>query len=431
VPSAEELYHQHHERYQVLRNVKKQIKRGRQERPVRQRDWTPDDDEDWDDVDSAASERVLPRGEQERRKAMWNLALQRLAQEEQTAKDGESAEDLASAARAAAASGPAGSEASPSPAAAEQSAALERESPKGQRGQVSEVSTGLCRVDVQGQTVLCTVRRSLGAADTGFTNVVAVGDEVIVALDGAGRGVVEAILPRRSALTRPDVFYSHLQQVIVANADQLLAVASWRNPALWPELLDRYLIAAERHNLQPLICLNKVDLAADRRECRTVLEPYTQLGYRTVLASAVTGEGVAELRELLRGRTSILAGLSGVGKSSLLAAVQPGLNLRIAEVSTRHHAGRHTTTQVNLLKLEMGGQVVDTPGIREFGLSGLQPKDLVRFYPELAAITGCRYANCSHVHEPGCAVRLAVREGRLSTVRYDSYCKIRKSLREG
>jgi ribosome biogenesis GTPase len=386
---------QHKEKYQLLRHVKKQIKHDRQERPVRQRDWTPDDDQDWDDMDVAPSERVLPRGEQERRKAMWDLALKRLEEDERAGEEGEPVQALA-----------------------------------GQRGLVVEVSTGLCHAEVRGETIPCTVRGILSAAESGFTSVVAVGDEVVVSLAGAGRGVVEAVLPRRSALTRPDVFSPHLQQVIVANADQLLAVASWRDPALWPELLDRYLIAAERHNLRPLICLNKVDLAEDRRECQGALEPYLRLGYRTVLASAVTGEGVAELREVLRGQTTILAGLSGVGKSSLLSAVQPGLNLRIGEVSARHHEGRHTTVQVNLLKLDMGGRVVDTPGIREFGLSGLHRSELVRFYPEMAAIAGCRYADCSHIHEPACAVRLAVREGRLSAVRYESYCKIRKSLRE-
>ena len=404
MPSAEELYRRYREKDQVLRQVRKQIKHNRQERPVRQRDWTPDDDEDWEDLDVAPSERVLPRGEQERRKAMWDMALKRLADEEQAGEEGQ------------AVAGPA--------------SAVEERTTGPRRGVVVEVSTGLCRVDVQGEIALCSVRGTLGAAESGFTNVVAVGDEVTVRLDGAGRGVVQTVLPRRSALTRPDVFSPHLQQVIVANADQLLAVASWRNPALWPELLDRYLIAAERHSLQPFICLNKVDLADDRRECLAALEPYSQLGYRSVLASAVTGEGVEELRELLRGRTTILAGLSGVGKSSLLSAVQPGLNLRISEVSARRHEGRHTTTQVNLLKLEMGGQVVDTPGIREFGLSGLHRSELVRFYPEISAIAGCRFANCSHIHEPGCAVRVALREGRLSPVRYDSYCKIRKTLPE-
>jgi ribosome biogenesis GTPase len=395
VPSKQTRIRQHNEDHKLLRAVKKQVKRDRQARPVRQRDWRPESDEDWDEMDVAQSERILPRGEMERRKAMWNLALQRLAEDEQ-----------------------AGGEGAPVQA------------PAGQRGLVVEVSTGLCRVDVGGAMVLCSVRGTLSVAESGFTNVVAVGDEVIVSLDGTGRGVVEAVLPRHSALTRPDVFSPHLQQVIVANADQLLTVASWRNPALWPELLDRYLIAAERHNLRPLICLNKVDLAQDRRECQAALQPYARLGYRTVLASALTGEGVSELRELLRGQTTILAGLSGVGKSSLLSAVQPGLNLRIAEVSARRHEGRHTTAQVNLLELEMGGQVVDTPGIREFGLSGLRRSELVRFYPEITAIGGCRYADCSHIHEPGCAVRVALREGRVPAVRYDSYRKIRRSLRE-
>ena len=404
MPSEEELYRQHRERYQLLRNVKKQIRRGRQERPVRQRDWTPDDGEDWDELDVTQTERVLPRGEQERRKAMWNMALKRLEEEEQASGGGQPVPGVG-------------------PTAA-------RRGSGSQQGLVVEVSTGLCRVEVQDETVLCTVRGTLSAAESGFTNVVAVGDEVMVTLDGSGRGVVDTVLPRRSALTRPDVFYSHLQQVIVANVEQLLAVVSWREPVFWPELLDRYIIAAERHSLQPMICLNKVDLADDRRECEATLAPYVRLGYRTVLASAFTGEGVAELRALLHGRTTILAGRSGVGKSSLLSAVQPGLNLRIAEVSDRHHEGRHTTTQVNLLKLEMGGQVVDTPGIREFGLSGLHRRGLVRFYPEIATISGCRYADCSHIHEPGCAVRLAVREGRLSAVRYDSYSKIRRSLPE-
>jgi ribosome biogenesis GTPase len=228
----------------------------------------------------------------------------------------------------------------------------------GLQGIVLEVSSSLCRVDVQGQDLLCGLRGSLSAQETGFTNVVAVGDHVIVSPDGAGRGVVEAILPRRSVLARPDVFASHLQQVIVANADQLLVVASWREPAVWLELIDRYLIAAERHNLLPVICVNKVDLAEDEAFCRAELRPYVDLGYRVLFTSALTGAGVDDLRDLLRDKTTVLAGLSGVGKSSLLAAVQPGLKLRTRNVSDSGE-GRHTTTQVTLLKLDPGGFVVD------------------------------------------------------------------------
>jgi ribosome biogenesis GTPase len=299
----------------------------------------------------------------------------------------------------------------------------------GQHGLVVEVSTGLCRVDLDGRTLVCGVRGSLSAEESGFTNVVAVGDAVVVSEDGSGQGVVEAVLPRRSFLARPDVFYGHLQQVIAANVDQVLIVASWREPHLWPELVDRYLIAAERNHVAPVICVNKVDLADDPAACRAALRPYLNLGHQVLFTSALTGEGVDELRRVLRGRTTVLAGLSGVGKSSLLAAVQPGLQLRIAEVSERSGEGRHTTAQVNLLRLEGSGCVVDTPGIREFGLSGLRRQELVRFYPEIGAVASrCRFSDCSHTHEPGCAVKAAVKQGLVPATRYHSYRKIYQDL---
>lgn len=308
-----------------------------------------------------------------------------------------------------------------------------------------EVSSAMCRVRVDGRCLLCGMRGSLSAEDTGFTNVVAVGDRVVVSDDGAEQGVVEAVLPRKSVLARPDVFYGHLQQVIVANADQLLVVAAWQDPPLWMELIDRYLIAAERHNLLPLICINKVDLAADIAQCRTRMKPYLALGYQMFFTSVVTGEGVERLSAALRGKISVLAGMSGVGKSSLLMAIQPGLDLRVSRVSD-FGEGRHTTTQVNLLELEIDGDamrcsvpptrcsvpptyVVDTPGIREFGLSGLKRPELVRFYPDIAAVQSkCRFADCSHTHEPGCAVKAAVHNGRVSPDRLHSYRVIYQSL---
>ena len=256
-----------------------------------------------------------------------------------------------------------------------------------------------------------------------------------VSHNGHERGMVEAVLPRRSALARPDVFYSHLQQVIVANVDQVLIVAAWREPAFWPELVDRYLIAAARYNLAPIICVNKIDLAGeadeDPAELARTLAAYQQTGYRILATSARTGDGLAALREALAGRTTALAGLSGVGKSSLLSAAEPGLHLRTAEVSDRRHEGRHTTTQVTLHPLAAGGFVADTPGIREFGLAGLKGRDLPPFYPEIAAAAaGCAYADCSHTREPGCAVKAAVRTGRIAAMRYDSYRKIRHGLPE-
>jgi len=363
---------------------------------VRRKDWKSysfDDLDAFDELDIPQDERIMPPGERERRRI--NLALLELE---------EGGEDT-----------------------------FEERSPvegtQGQRGIVVEVSTSLCRVDLSGRSLVCSVRGSLSAEETGYTNVVAVGDEVMVSENGLGQGVVEAVLPRRSVLARPDVFYDHLQQVIVANADQLLIVASWRDPVIWLELIDRNLIAAQRYDLIPIICVNKIDLAEDMAICRASLQPYLDLGYRVLFTCALTGQGVDKLREVLRGQATVLVGLSGVGKSSLLSAVQPGLELRTGQVSEYSGQGRHTTAQVVLHRLEMGGFVVDTPGIREFGLSGLKQSELARFYPEIAAVAGgCRFDDCAHIYEPGCAVKAAVQQGRVSATRYHSYEKIYHTL---
>jgi ribosome biogenesis GTPase len=303
-------------------------------------------------------------------------------------------------------------------------------------GTVVEVSTGLCRVDVDGQELLCTIRGSLSAKISGYTNVVAVGDEVLISAGRAGHGVVESVLPRRSALARPDTYSSggrmidrHRQQVIAANVDMLLIVASWREPHFWPELVDRYLITAERNDFAPLICVNKIDLAEELSQVEAVLKPYYQLGYRALFTSARSGHGIDRLRKLLRGHTTVLAGMSGAGKSSLLATLQPGLDVRTNAVSARGGQGRHTTAQVNLVQLDFGGAVIDTPGIREFGLGDLEPEELIHFYPDIAdAQQACRFSNCSHTHEPDCGVKQALRNGRLSETRYHNYTRIYEEL---
>lgn len=381
-----------------MRQLRKEKKAPAKEERVRHKSWVAQYDEEGAVIDELALpevERVMPRGEQERRRT--NLAR---------------ATGVVTAPAAAAAAPGVPHSATQTP------------------GTVIEVAQGLCRVYLDdSEALLCEVRRSLKASDTGFTNIVAVGDEVMISRNGGARGMVEAVLPRRSTLARPDPFYTHLRQVIVANVDQLLVVASWRDPAFWPELVDRYLIGAARNNLMPIICVNKVDLAEDPRAPDVALRAYRQAGYRVLLTSAETAVGLEELRTLLQGRTTALAGLSGVGKSSLLSAVEPGLHLRVGEVSDRKHEGRHTTTQASLHRLASGGFVVDTPGIREFGLSGLRRSDLAGFYAEIAAVQGhCRFEDCTHTREPECAVKLAVRQGRISPMRFDSYRKILADL---
>jgi ribosome biogenesis GTPase len=396
VSNREKKRWQHHHTDKTMRRVRKQVKRNRKPKRVRRRDWKSygfDDLDALDELDIPQSERVMPSGERERRRA--NLALA-----ESKGGDEDTFEER-------------------SPA----------EEAEGQRGIVVEVSSGLCRVDLDGRSLICSVRGSLSAEETGYTNVVAVGDEVIVSENGLGQGVVEMVLPRRNVLARPDVFHDHLQQVIAANIDQLLIVASWRDPVIWLELIDRYLIAAERYGLMPIICVNKIDLAEDMATCRATLQPYLDLGYRVLFTCALTGEGVDELRRILCGQTTVLTGLSGVGKSSLLSAVQPGLQLRTGEVSEYSGQGRHTTAQVISHRLEIGGFVVDTPGIREFGLSSLKQSELARFYPEIVAVAGgCRFDDCAHIHEPGCAVKAAVQQGRVSASRYHNYKKLYHTL---
>jgi ribosome biogenesis GTPase len=296
-------------------------------------------------------------------------------------------------------------------------------------GRVTEVSQGLCRVRVTGAVVLCTLRGSLTAEQGGYTNVVAVGDRVAISRDGDERGVVEQVLPRRNQIARPDPFLSHLRQVLVANVDQLMIVASWRDPQLWPELIDRYMITAERNDAEPVIAVNKIDLGESREEIEEAVAPYRALGTQVLLTSATRGDGVDTLRARLAGRTTVLTGLSGVGKSALLSAVAPGVELRTGRVNEETHQGRHTTSQALMVELDDETLVVDTPGIREFGLLGLRQAELIGHYPELArAGRRCRFSDCSHDHEPGCAVQEAVDRGRISAVRYDSYLKIRATL---
>ena len=300
---------------------------------------------------------------------------------------------------------------------------------EGRQGIVVEASSGLCRVRIDDETLLCKVRGTLLSEDTGFANVLAVGDQVIVSDDGAGNGVVEAALPRESVLARPDTSRPHLRQAIVANAEQLLIVSSWMEPPIWLELIDRYLIAAQSADLRPVICINKIDLATDPAEVEVASSPYRDLGYPVVSASAHTGQGLDRLRTLLRGRVTVLAGMSGVGKSSLLSSIQPDLDLRTADVNEISGEGRHTTTQARMFPLDAGGFVVDTPGIREFGLAGLYRSDLSSFYPEIIQqAEDCRFTDCSHVNEPDCAVRNAVAENVIAASRYHSYEVIRATL---
>jgi len=295
-------------------------------------------------------------------------------------------------------------------------------------GMVIEVSTSLCRVRVGTEVILCSLRGTLLTQEE-YTSPIAVGDRVWVVHQQDGRGTIEEILPRQSLLARPDLAGTPRPQPLAANLDQLLIVASWRQPHFWPELIDRYIIAAERSGITPLICVNKIDLAEALSEVHAAIRPYRDLGYTLLLTSVAAQSGLDALRAELHGKITALSGLSGVGKSSLLSAVQPGFDLRTGAVNEERGQGRHTTTQAVMLPVGEDGYMVDTPGIREFGLVGMRPEEVMGYYPEIIRYgADCRFSDCKHIDEPDCSVKAAAEAGDLPLVRYESYLKIRESL---
>jgi ribosome biogenesis GTPase len=269
-----------------------------------------------------------------------------------------------------------------------------------------------------GEQLRCTVRRLLRTLATDERNIVACGDRVWAGPAGPGEGVIERIEPRHGLLTRASRGRSH---VLVANVDQVVIVVSLVEPELKPHLIDRYLASAEQGAIAPVICLNKAD-RVDPADYQPLVGLYSQLGIPALLTSATTGLGIERLRRRLHGRQTVFAGQSGVGKSSLLNALQPGLQLRVAEVSEVNQKGRHTTTTAELLRLDFGGWVVDTPGIRQFQLWDIIPEEVEGFFPEMRPFVPlCAYPDCTHTHEDRCAVKDAVARRLISEQRYISY----------
>ena len=262
---------------------------------------------------------------------------------------------------------------------------------------------------------------------------VAIGDRVRFVDAGEGRGVITEVLPRRSKLSRPAPVPGQrvFEQVIVSNADLVIPVFAAASPTPKWGLLDRYLVSAESADLPSLIVINKLDLAWKNPSLDEDLEIYRQIGYPILSVSAVTGEGVEELKQSLQSKLSVLVGKSGVGKTSLLNAIQPGLGLRVKAVSQGEQGkGRHTTTHHEMFELDFGGALVDTPGIREFGLWNIAGEELAYLFPEMADYVGkCKFGlSCQHDREPNCAIRKAVMAGDISPHRYKSYMQLREEL---
>ncbi len=289
------------------------------------------------------------------------------------------------------------------------------------RGTVMLIHGRYVKVDDGTTLRSCVVRGVLKSLVLDQHNPVCVGDLIDFTPIGPEEGVIERIAPRKGMLFRK---YQHKEHLIVANVDQVLIISSVKKPELRVHLVDRYIVAALGGELTPVIVINKVDMP-HREPLEEYKRVYTGLGYKAILTSAETGEGVEELREVMRDKKSTVAGVSGVGKSSLINAVQSGLTLTTRPVNKSTGRGVHTTTVVQLLKLDFGGYIVDTPGIRQFALFKIDRRNLAAYFEEFSPYLGqCRFATCTHLQEPDCAVKAAVEEGNISPWRYESYVKI-------
>jgi len=301
-----------------------------------------------------------------------------------------------------------------------------------QRGRVLHVNGLYSYVeDQQGRIYTCVTRRILKTLATDQRQVVVVGDQVLFRdanLPERLEGVIERVEPRHGTLSRTSRNRKH---IIVTNVDQVLIIQSAAEPYLKPNLIDRFIVTCERSGLKPIICINKIDLV-DPVSLLPIVGCYAQMGYPTFLFSVKTGAGVERIHQLLKDRESVVVGQSGVGKSSLLNAVDPGnLNLQTGEVSEENQKGKHTTTIARLLKLSFGGYVIDTPGIRQFMLWDMIPEEVLGFYRDLRPYENlCYFSDCRHLDEKNCAIKNAVALRRLDSRRYESYLALRNGEME-
>ena len=274
-------------------------------------------------------------------------------------------------------------------------------------------------------TLNCRIRGRLRLKGVRSTNPVVVGDRVVVEPDGDSSVIVE-IVPRRNYVIRRASNLSKESHIIAANIDHALLIVTLHSPTTPKEFVDRFLITCEAYKVPVSIVMGKADTLTE--EWATEAEEFTAIyedaGYEVLRLSSTTGEGVEHIRAMLRGRTTLVAGNSGVGKSTLIGSIDPTLDIRTGEISDSHQQGKHTTTFSTMYPLE-GGYIIDTPGIKGFGLIDIDDKELCRYFPEMMRLAPeCRFYNCTHTHEPGCAVTEAVKEGRVAWSRYESYLKI-------
>ena len=276
----------------------------------------------------------------------------------------------------------------------------------------------------EGERLQCRIRGKLRLKGVRSTNPVVVGDRVMGITDEQGNHLIVDIESRRNYVIRRASNLSKESHIIAANIDRALLMVTLLQPETALEFVDRFLVTCEAYKIPVVLLLSKSDLQ-DPEALAAFRAIYEPIGYRVLEVSTASGEGVEQVRELLIGATTLLSGNSGVGKSTLVQAIDPTLDIRTGEISDSHHKGRHTTTFSTIYPLVEGGYVIDTPGIKGFGLIDIEEEELWHYFPEMMHYgQECRFYNCTHTHEPGCAVIAALEEGAIAEQRYESYLKM-------
>ncbi len=280
----------------------------------------------------------------------------------------------------------------------------------------------------EGDVFNCRLRGKFRMKGIKSTNPVAVGDRVEFDVpEDKDAGVIHKILPRHNYIIRKATKLSKVSHIIASNIDQALVVVTVAFPRTSSGFIDRFLVTTEAYHIPAVIVFNKIDIYDEKmsRQHQTLVDIYTKAGYKCMAVSALRGDNVDELKELLKGKTNLFSGHSGVGKSALINAIEPGLKLKTREISAYHKKGMHTTTFAEMFPLSFGGYIIDTPGIKEFALVDFDRKEIAERFPEMRKyMHNCRFNNCIHVNEPGCAVKEAVEKGEISLSRYENYLGI-------
>ena len=279
-----------------------------------------------------------------------------------------------------------------------------------------------------GTEINCKIKGNFRLKGIRTTNPVAVGDTVSILPNNDGSAFITAIDERKNYIIRRSSNLSKEAHIIAANVDQALLIVTLAHPVTSTTFVDRFLATAEAYRIPATIVVNKIDLLCDEED-KEYLDAwcylYRSIGYNVIEVSAATGEGIDKLKESLEDKITLLSGNSGVGKSTIINQIIPGLNLRTAEISSTHDTGMHTTTFSEMFPLPQGGYLIDTPGVKGFGTIDFDRHEVAHFFPEIFEISqNCRFGNCTHTHEPGCAVLSAVEEARISQSRYNSYLSI-------